>query len=79
MHGIVLVSNIPFINVVFQALLKTLDNIRVIIDNENIIRTRCEEIQNSESWLDVNVIDCDEFIFEGSGNETGNNRTRDLS
>ena len=58
-------------NVVFQALLKTLDNIRVIIDNENIIRTRCEDIQNSESWLDVNVIDCDEFIFEGSGNETG--------
>ena len=55
-----------FVNL--QALLRTLDTIRVIIGNEDILRSRCEDIYNSAAWLDVNVIDCDPYIIEESGN-----------
>lgn len=53
-----------------------MDKIRVIIGNEDILRSRCEDIRSSALSIyddDSEIIDCDAYIsiLEGSGTVIG--------
>ena len=55
---------------IFQTLVTTLDKICVQIDNDNILRSRCEAKQTFDRRFhtkDTGVIDCDAYIPEPEG------------
>ena len=59
----------------FQTLVTTLDKICVAVDNEDILRSRCEAKQTFDQRFyvkDDEIIDCDVYITDGSGDDLGN-------